>query len=108
HRRTRLEPGRLVAHLSAGCRGGLRGGGARRRRTVHQPERWGLGMRAARLALAVVAVLLANVSAAQAVGLTVSNDRAAIATKLGHKFVFHSTIRNNGAAPARGLVAHLN
>ena len=35
-------------------------------------------------------------------------DRTAISTKLGHKFVFHSTIRNDGATAASGLVAHLN
>jgi hypothetical protein len=63
-------------------------------------------MRSARLAI-LVGLLLAFVPAAHA-GLSGSNDRAAIATKLGHKFVFHSTIRNNGTASAGGLVAHLN
>ena len=63
-------------------------------------------MSSARLVLLVV-VLLAFAPAAHA-GVSVSNDRTAIATKLGHKFVFHSTIRNDGAAPAGGLVAHLN
>ena len=63
-------------------------------------------MSSARLAL-LVGALLAFAPAAHA-GLSVSNDRTAIATKLGHKFVFHSTIRNDGAAPAGGLVAHLN
>ena len=63
-------------------------------------------MSSARLAFAV-GVLLLFAPAAHA-GLGVSNDRAAIATKLGQKFVFHSTIRNNGRAPAGGLVAHLN
>lgn len=63
-------------------------------------------MRSARLVL-VVGLLLAFASAAQA-GLTVSNDRTALGTKLGHKFVFHSTIHNNGAGSAGGLVAHLN
>jgi hypothetical protein len=60
----------------------------------------------ARLAL-LVGLFLAFAPAAHA-GLSVSNDRAAIATKLGHKFVFHSTIRNDGTASADGLVAHLN
>jgi hypothetical protein len=55
----------------------------------------------------LIGLLLAFVPAAHA-GLGVSNDRTAIATKLGHKFVFHSTIRNNGTASAPGLVAHLN
>ena len=63
-------------------------------------------MSSARLAL-LIGLLLAFAPAAQA-GLSVSNDRTAIATKLGHKFVFHSTIRNDSTAPAGGLVAHLN
>lgn len=63
-------------------------------------------MSSTRLVL-LVGVLLAFAPAAHA-GVSVSNDRTAIATKLGHKFVFHSTIRNDGAAPAGGLVAHLN
>jgi hypothetical protein len=63
-------------------------------------------MTSARLAL-VVGLLLAFAPAAHA-GLTVSNDRTAIETQLGHKFAFHSTIRNDGATQARGLVAHLN
>ena len=37
-----------------------------------------------------------------------SIDRTAITTRLGHTFVFDSTIANPGAPPARGLVAHLN
>jgi hypothetical protein len=40
--------------------------------------------------------------------VSVSNDRVAIETRLGHKFVFHSTIENHGTAPARDLLAHLN
>jgi hypothetical protein len=40
--------------------------------------------------------------------MSVSNDRVAIETRLGHKFVFHSTIENHGTAPARDLLAHLN
>ena len=63
-------------------------------------------MSSARLAL-LIGLLLVFAPAAQA-GLSVSNDRTAIATKLGHKFVFHSTIRNDSAAPAGGLLAHLN
>jgi hypothetical protein len=60
-------------------------------------------MSSARLAL-LIGLLLAFAPAAQA-GLSVSNDRTAIATKLGHKFVFHSTIRNDSTAPAGGFVA---
>jgi hypothetical protein len=65
-------------------------------------------MRSGRLTLVLVVLALAVAPAAQAAGLLVSNDRTAIATKLGHKFVFHSTIRNDGTTPASGLVAHLN
>jgi len=66
-------------------------------------------MSRARLALVVTGSLLAVVPAAQAAGgIAVAVDRTEISTKLGHKFVFHSTIRNRGATPARGLVAHLN
>ncbi len=66
-------------------------------------------MTSARLAIVVVGLLLAVAPAAYAAGgFTVSNDRIAIETKLGHKFVFHSTIRNNGTTPASGFVAHLN
>ena len=64
-------------------------------------------MKAVSCTLVLGALLLAPVPAARA-GVTVSNDRTAIATKLGHKFVFHSTIRNDSTAPAGGLVAHLN
>lgn len=63
-------------------------------------------MSSARLAF-VVGLVLVLAPAAHA-GLGVSNDREAVATKLGHKFVFHSTIRNNALASAGGLVAHLN
>jgi hypothetical protein len=60
------------------------------------------------VALAALASV-AWVPVARAAGnLTIANDRAAIATKLGHKFVFHSRIQNRGAAVAAGLVAHLN
>jgi hypothetical protein len=65
-------------------------------------------MKPARLTLVLVVLLLAAAPDARAAVLRVSNDRTAISTKLGHKFVFHSTISNNGAASAGGLVAHLN
>lgn len=64
-------------------------------------------MKTVRLVLVLGALVLGAVPAARA-GVTVSNDRTAISTKLGHKFVFHSTIRNDGATAASGLVAHLN
>ena len=60
--------------------------------------------------LAVACVLLGlSAPAARAAGnVVVTNDRAAIATKIGDKFVFHSRIANRGGAAATGLVAHLN
>jgi hypothetical protein len=63
-----------------------------------------------RAALLVTAVVLgAAAPAAHAASrLSVSNDRTAIATKLGHKFVFRSRIDNNGPRTAADLVAHLN
>ena len=63
-----------------------------------------------RLATAVAALLLAAAPAATAEpgALTISLDRAQVSTRLGHSFVFHSTIANRGTAPAAGLIAHLN
>jgi len=58
--------------------------------------------------MAVTIAALALPAAAAAGNLTVANDRTAITTKLGHKFVFHSRIENRGSAAAAGLVAHLN
>lgn len=66
-------------------------------------------MSRARLALAAVALLLVGTPVAHGANrLAVSNDRTAITTKLGYKFVFHSTISNRGATSASDLVAHLN
>ncbi len=61
-------------------------------------------------ALGAVTLLVAIATTARAGGdsLSVSVDRTAISTKLGHKFVFTSTIANRGPAPAAGLIAHLN
>jgi hypothetical protein len=39
---------------------------------------------------------------------TVSLRRAEVSTKLGDNFTFTSKVTNNAAAPAAGLVAHLN
>ena len=64
-------------------------------------------MKVVSFTLVLGALLLAAVPAARA-GVTVSNDRTAIATKVGHKFVFHSTIGNDGLTAASDLVAHLN
>jgi hypothetical protein len=62
------------------------------------------------LCTAAIAVLLAAAApaAAAAPRLAVSVDRTAIVTKLGHTFTIHSTISNNGNAPAANLIAHLN
>lgn len=62
------------------------------------------------LAIAAAALLLGAAPAARAApgSLTVTLDRAQVSTPLGHSFVFHSTIANHGAAPAAGLIAHLN
>jgi hypothetical protein len=68
--------------------------------------------RAAR-ALAVVAALVFAVGAATPVaagptGFSATVDRTRISTELGRTFVFRSTISNDGAAGADGLIAHLN
>jgi hypothetical protein len=67
------------------------------------------GLAAAVLA-AVVAVLLTGGAAAAntPAAISVTVDRAQISTRLGGKFVFRSTITNNGATAASGLIAHLN
>lgn len=63
------------------------------------------------LALAAVAgalVLPAGQAAAAEGPIRVSVDRVHLATKLGKRVVFRSTIANDGARPASGLIAHLN
>jgi hypothetical protein len=62
-------------------------------------------MRALFALLAVSALL---VPATAGAGVKVTNDRTAVSTKLGQKFVFHTRIANDGSTPAAGLVAHLN
>jgi hypothetical protein len=67
---------------------------------------------ALRTALAAGAAALALAAGAQAAsepsGLSASVDRTTISTELGRTFVFRSTIANDGAAAADGLIAHLN
>jgi hypothetical protein len=46
------------------------------------------------------------VSASNAISVTV--DRTAVSTSLGHKFSVRSRIVNNGGSVASGLIAHLN
>jgi hypothetical protein len=58
-------------------------------------------------ALAFAAAVAAPAGAAPG-PLTVSVDRSQVSTRLGHSFVFHSTIANHGDAPAAGRIAHLN
>ena len=60
------------------------------------------------LLLAAAIAALALPAAAAAGNLRVANDRTAVATRLGHKFVFHTRIENRGSHAASGLVAHLN
>jgi hypothetical protein len=57
---------------------------------------------------AVVAALVGAHPADGATGLTVTVDRARIATRLGDSFEFRSTITNRGPTAASGLIAHLN
>ena len=61
------------------------------------------------LVVASAGVLLvpgATATSTENVAVTVASER--IATKLGAKFAFTSTITNSGATDARGLIAHLN
>jgi hypothetical protein len=58
--------------------------------------------------LASLLLLAALAAPAAGAAVSVTNDRTAITTKLGHKFTFHSHIENRGTAPARDLVAGLN
>lgn len=73
-----------------------------------------IGVRTARaVALAVAlagAVVAASMpaSAAAPAGAVVELDQSNIATHVGDRFTFGSTIRNPGSQPLEGLVAHLN
>ncbi len=60
------------------------------------------------LLVAAVAALAFAAPALPAEGVTVSVDRVAVDASLGHAFVVRSTVANNRAAPASGLIAHLN
>jgi hypothetical protein len=62
-----------------------------------------------RFAAALAAAALVAGPAAAAPGpLRVSVDRGQVSTRLGHSFVFRSTIANHGEAAAVGRIAHLN
>jgi hypothetical protein len=56
----------------------------------------------------VAAAVVAGPAAAAPGALTVSVDRSEVSTRLGHAFVFRSTIANHAAVPAAGQIAHLN
>lgn len=58
--------------------------------------------------LLLASLLVFALAAPARAAVSVTNDRTAITTKLGHKFTFQSRIANRGAATARDLVAHLN
>lgn len=66
------------------------------------------GILALALVAVVVAMLLAPATAAQDGNIAVTVTPERIATELGGKFAFTSTITNNGATDAQGLIAHLN
>ena len=66
--------------------------------------RWALTL----VALVAGALLAPGSGAAQVESVVVTVAPERIATKLGGKFAFTSTITNNGTTDARGLIAHLN
>ncbi len=58
---------------------------------------------------AVLSLALARAGrAASSPDLAIRVDRSTVSTKLGRKFVFHTTIANRGRVDASGLIAHLN
>jgi hypothetical protein len=68
-------------------------------------------IRSVAVVVAIAASLVLAPGAYAANGMSdikVTADRTKIAVALGGKFSFRTTITNNGAAPARGLIAHLN
>ena len=58
--------------------------------------------------LLVASVLASPAAAAEALPLSVTVDETTIATELGRKIAFTSTVTNEGDAPQDGLIAHLN
>ncbi|MDQ2982246.1 MAG: hypothetical protein M3R26_07995, partial [Actinomycetota bacterium] len=55
-----------------------------------------------------VALALAGPAASGSNRISVTVDRTAISTSLGHKFFLRSAISNDGRSAASGLIAHLN
>jgi len=60
------------------------------------------------LAVALAAVVALASPAAAVASVSVTVDRVGVATGLGKRFAFRSTVVNTGPGEARGLVAHLN
>jgi hypothetical protein len=54
------------------------------------------------------AFTLAGTASAGSEQLSVAVDRTTVSTALGHKFLFRSTISNEGTTAAANLIAHLN
>jgi hypothetical protein len=67
------------------------------------------GSRALASLLAVVATALAlTASAGAADEVAVTVDRSHVATQLGRRFTFRTTVANEGGAATTSLIAHLN
>ena len=68
-------------------------------------------LRGASVAVAALAAVLLSSApgwAQEGQGVSASVDRTEIATGLGNKFSFRSTVTNDSAAQVSGLIAHLN
>jgi hypothetical protein len=57
---------------------------------------------------AVLAMTTLLLLASSAPAMTVGIDRTEVSTRIGEHFTFRTTLRNDSAAPAHDLVAHLN
>src|SRR5262249_49790204 len=103
-----VEPGRRVAGLADRCCLPF----PRSRRVRRWPLREAGRMDRSRIRrLTATAALLAALlppAQASAAAVSVSLDRTSISTSIGKSFTLHSTIANDSARPASGLVAHLN
>jgi hypothetical protein len=67
-------------------------------------------MRSVLVILALVAVLAPTAAAAspEPPAVSVALDRTTIATTIGQRFAFTSTVRNDGDRPVPAVIAHLN
>jgi ABC-type taurine transport system ATPase subunit len=102
--------------LADGARRPARGAGPRRdrgcrrraaRRRAHAPAARRCGVSRGLAVAVAVTLALAWPGAARA-SVSVTVDRTGVATGLGKRFAFRSTVVNAGPGEARGLVAHLN